>query len=124
LRDEDFGRSARYLHVPKNKLRFLVAGIIGAGAVLLASAGASAHLGLSGSVSDRNPTPAASGAAPATIVDEVDAPEAASTPEPTETPEPAPTAAAAATEPAGANVEQEGEFQGQAGDTSGGDTGD
>jgi hypothetical protein len=108
----------------KNKLRYLVAGIIGAGAFLLASVGASAHLGSVRTVSDKSPTPTASGAAAATIVDEVDTPEAATTLEPTETPSTASTTAAAVAEPAGANVEQEGEFQGEFGDTSGGDTGD
>jgi hypothetical protein len=104
-----------------NKSRYLVAGVLGAGAFLLASAGASAHFAAVRAVSVQSPTPAAAGAAPATIVDEVDTPEAASTPEPTETPA---TTTAVTAEPAGANVEQEGDFQGQFGDTSGGNTGD
>jgi outer membrane biosynthesis protein TonB len=131
----------------QNKKRYLIAGFIGAAAVLLASAGASAHLGSSRPLSDQLPTPTASGAASVSAADEVEAPsveptetpETASTPEPAETPEAAPTPeptetpeAAKTPEPAetpdvettaavGSNSEQDGDHQGGSG---GGDSGD
>jgi hypothetical protein len=107
----------------RNNKRYLIAGFIGAGAFLLASAGASAHLGSTRSLSDQVPTPSASGSAlsaTSPTPEPSETPKAAQTPEPAETPEPADTPEVEATGTAGSNVEQEGEHEG--GD--GGDSGD
>jgi len=136
--------------MPKKNLRYLIAGIIGAGAVVLATAGASAHLGSVKTLSDDNLTPAASGAAADSTVVEADtmvaaqpasadeadsmvAAEPAAAPDPTETVEPeAPEVVPdipevippPAPEQDTSNVDVETDTQGQSGDESGDGSGD
>jgi hypothetical protein len=108
----------------RNNKRYLIAGFIGAGAFLLASAGASAHLGSNRSLSDQTPNPSTAGAAnllaTAPTPEPSKTPQSAATPEPAETPEAAKTPEVEAAVTAGSDVEQDGEHEG--GD--GGDSGD